>query len=74
MGWQHITGPDSNRRPLLALFGHGLMSDLSMLSGVKRKSDFWAVRSAFETQPRPNADTSPYPPFLRRDTISASEV
>src|SRR5438105_9163336 len=24
------------------------MSDLSLLSGVKRKSDFWAVRSAFD--------------------------
>jgi hypothetical protein len=29
----------------LALFGHGEMSDLSSLSGVKRKSNFGAVRS-----------------------------
>src|SRR5258707_11239761 len=29
----------------LALFGHGAMSDLSQLSGVKRKSNFGAVRS-----------------------------
>ena len=28
-----------------ALFGHGLMSDLSPLSGVERKSNFRAVRS-----------------------------
>src|SRR6266404_723508 len=30
------------------LFGHGAMSDLSPLSGVKRKLDFGAVRSAFD--------------------------
>src|SRR5258706_7597201 len=35
-----------------ALFGHGAMSDLSPLSGVKRKLDFGAVRAAFD----PNAD------------------
>jgi len=36
-------------RPLepAALFGHGEMSDMSPLSGVKRKSDLGAVRSAF---------------------------
>ena len=34
--------------PLLALFGHGAMSDLSPLSGVKRKLDFGAVRAAFD--------------------------
>jgi hypothetical protein len=33
---------------MLALFGHGAMSALSPLSVVKRKSDFWAVRSAFD--------------------------
>src|SRR5258705_9014866 len=32
----------------MARNGHGAMSDLSPLSGVKRKSDFWAVRSAFD--------------------------
>src|SRR5258708_9618461 len=32
----------------LALFGHGAMSDLSPLSGVKRKLDFGAVRAAFD--------------------------
>jgi hypothetical protein len=32
----------------MALFGHGAMSDLSPLSGAKRKSDFGAVRSAFD--------------------------
>src|SRR5204863_7143871 len=31
-----------------ALFGHGAMSDLSPLSGVKRKLDFGAVRAAFD--------------------------
>src|SRR6266404_9623873 len=31
-----------------ALFGHGAMSDLSPLSGVKRKVDFGAVRAAFD--------------------------
>jgi hypothetical protein len=31
--------------PLLALFGHGAMSNLSPLSAVKRKLDFEAVRS-----------------------------
>ena len=34
--------------PEVALFGHGAMSDLSPLSGVKRKLDFGAVRSAFD--------------------------
>jgi hypothetical protein len=33
---------------LLALFGHGPMSELSPLSGVKRKLDFGAVRAAFD--------------------------
>ena len=33
---------------LLALFGHGAMSDMSQLSGVKRKLDFGVVRSAFD--------------------------
>jgi hypothetical protein len=33
---------------MLALFGHGAMSELSPLSGGKRKSDFGAVRSAFD--------------------------
>src|SRR6266403_1320872 len=32
----------------LALFGHGAMSDLSPLSGVKRKLDSGAVRAAFD--------------------------
>jgi hypothetical protein len=32
---------------LLALFGHDAMSELSQLSGVKRKSDLGAVRAAF---------------------------
>src|SRR6266576_6615516 len=35
---------------LMALFGHGAMSDLSPLSGVKRKLDFGAVRSAFDPE------------------------
>jgi hypothetical protein len=34
--------------PELARNGHGAMSDLSPLSGVKRKLDFGAVRSAFD--------------------------
>jgi hypothetical protein len=34
--------------PVLARNGHGAMSALSPLSGVKRKSDFWAVRSGFD--------------------------
>src|SRR6266403_5536375 len=33
------------RLPLMARNGHGPMSDLSPLSGVKRKSNFGAVRS-----------------------------
>src|SRR6266436_9800569 len=32
------------------LFGHGAMSDLSPLSGVKRKLDFGAVRAAFDPE------------------------
>src|SRR5436305_15033024 len=35
---------------LMALFGLGAMSDLSPLSGVKRKLDFGAVRAAFDPQ------------------------
>jgi hypothetical protein len=34
--------------PEVALFGHDPMSDLSPLSGVKRKLDFGAVRAAFD--------------------------
>ena len=34
--------------PLLALFGHGAMSALSLLSGVKRKSALRAVRSVVD--------------------------
>ena len=33
---------------LLALFGHGPMSELSPRLGVKRTLDFEAVRAAFE--------------------------
>ena len=33
---------------LLARNGHGPMSDLSPLSGEKRKSNFGAVRSGFD--------------------------
>jgi hypothetical protein len=33
---------------LLAPFGHGVMSELSPLSGVKLKLDFGAVRAAFD--------------------------
>jgi hypothetical protein len=36
------------RLPLLARNGHRGMSDLSPLSGVERKSDLGAVRSAFD--------------------------
>src|SRR5260370_6995558 len=32
----------------MALFGHGVMSELSPLSGVKLKSDFGTVRAAFD--------------------------
>jgi hypothetical protein len=40
------------RLPLLALFGHGEMSDLSPLSGVKRKSHFRDARSVvYRTSP-----------------------
>jgi len=34
--------------PILAPFGHGAMSELSPLSGAKLKSDFGAVRAAFD--------------------------
>jgi hypothetical protein len=34
----------------MALFGHGAMSELSLLSGVKRKLDFGALRSAFDPE------------------------
>jgi hypothetical protein len=33
---------------LLALFGHAAMSDLSLLSGVKRKSHFRAAKTGFD--------------------------
>src|SRR6266404_7523091 len=36
---------------LSALFGHGVMSELSPLSGVKLKSDFGTVRAAFDPNP-----------------------
>jgi hypothetical protein len=38
----------SGLRLLVALFGHGAMSELSPLSGVKLKSDFGAVTAAFD--------------------------
>jgi hypothetical protein len=37
--------PSQCTSPILALFGHGPMSDLSPLSGEERKLDFGAVRS-----------------------------
>jgi hypothetical protein len=40
----------------LAQSGNGAMSDLSPLSGVKRKSDLGAVRSAFD----PGADMAEF--------------
>ena len=36
--------------PLLALLGHGARSELSPLPGVKRKSDFGAVRAALDPE------------------------
>src|SRR5260221_7143246 len=61
-----MLGANSNERrqlPLLALFGHGAMSDLSPLSGVKRKLDFGAVRAAFD----PEADMQPSRTFRNDD-------
>jgi hypothetical protein len=40
--------------PLLARNGHGAMSELSPLSGVKRKLDFGVVRAAFDPWLREN--------------------
>ena len=34
--------------PKMALLGHGAVSELSPLSGVKQKLDFGAVRAAFD--------------------------
>ena len=48
-----VGGPLSMRSlrcRLLALFGHGAMSDLSPLSGEERKLDFGAVRSVDDPQ------------------------
>jgi hypothetical protein len=42
----------------LALFGHAAMSTLSLLSGVKRKSDFRVVRAAFDPE-RTSASAKP---------------
>src|SRR6478609_1293823 len=39
---------------LLAQSGHGAMSARSPLSGVKRKSDFGAVRSAYDPKLKPS--------------------
>src|SRR5258708_32184544 len=39
-----------NACPLLARAGHGVMSDLSLLSGVKRKSGLRAVRSVVDPE------------------------
>jgi hypothetical protein len=33
--------------PPLALFGHGAISELSLLSGVKRKLDFEPAKGSF---------------------------
>src|SRR5712671_5123610 len=49
--------------PLMALFGHGPMSDLSPLSGEERKSNFGAVRSVDD----PSAT---FEALLRRSAIS----
>jgi hypothetical protein len=35
---------------LLARFGYGATSELSLLSGVKLKSDFGSVRAAFDPE------------------------
>src|SRR5258706_13555733 len=43
-----VLHPKKTFATISALFGHGAMSDLSPLSGVKRKLDFGAVRAAFE--------------------------
>jgi hypothetical protein len=36
--------------PKVALFGHGLMSDLSPLSGAERKLAFGTVKAAFDPE------------------------
>ena len=45
---------------LVAPFGHRVMSELSLPSGVERKSDFGAVRAAFD----PEADMRGLPPAV----------
>ena len=42
----------------IARNGHAAMSDLSPLSGVKRKSDFGAVRAAFDPERTPKSSDS----------------
>jgi hypothetical protein len=71
---------ESRVRPQLALFGHGTMSELSPLSGVKRKLDFAAIRAAFDptaevhtchVQAVLKRNSSPRTPMLR---ISAEVI
>src|SRR5260370_20210785 len=48
--------------PLMALFGHGARSWLSPLSGVQRKSDFGAVRAAFDPERTSQSQSRPVVP------------
>src|ERR1700681_3691940 len=55
---------------LLARNGHGAMSDLSLLSGVKRKLDFWVVRSV--DGPRTDIPRQHNMPIVEKVEIDAS--
>src|SRR5258708_6629178 len=62
------------RRPVepAAQNGHGAMSQLSPLSGVERKLDFGAVRSAFDPTETSSLIASGRPSTRRRPMHSAS--
>src|SRR5258706_15763142 len=54
-----VLHPKKTFATISARNGHGAMSDLSPLSGVKRKLDFGAVRAAFDPKRTLDRDSSP---------------
>jgi hypothetical protein len=53
--------------PKMALLGHGAVSELSPLSGVKQKLDFGAVRAAFDPLRKSRSRTK-----MGRSTVAPS--
>ena len=61
------------RLPLLALFGHSVISKLGLLSGVRRKSDFELAKGGFWRKADTRRDGEKAP-MLSQCTLSRNSL